>query len=31
MSRDALRDMPEDPYNSMVFNRAAFALFELSV
>lgn len=31
MSRDALRDMPEDPYNSMVFNRAAFALFGLSV
>lgn len=31
MSRDALRDMPEDPYDSMVFNRAAFALFGLSI
>ena len=29
MTRDALRDMPEDPYNSMVFNKAAFDLFGL--
>jgi hypothetical protein len=31
MTRDALRDMPEDPYNNMVFNKAAFALFGLSI
>lgn len=31
MTRDALRDMPEDPYDGMVFNRAAFQLFGLSV
>lgn len=31
MTRDALRDMPEDPYDSMVFNRAAFSLFGFSI
>lgn len=31
MTRDALRDMPEDPYDSMIFNRAAFSLFGFSV
>lgn len=30
MTREDLRNMPEDPYNSMVFNKAAFDLFGLS-
>ncbi|MCO8088251.1 hypothetical protein [Acinetobacter indicus] len=30
ISREELRNMPEDPYNSMVFNKAAFDLFGLS-
>jgi len=28
---EQLRDMPEDAYNNMAFNRAAFAMFGISV
>ena len=31
MTRVALSDMPEDPYDGMVFNRAAFALFGIEI
>lgn len=29
ITRDELRNMPEDPYDNIVFARAAFALFDL--
>lgn len=31
MTREELRNMPEDPYNDLVFARAAFSLFGLEV
>lgn len=31
ITREALRDMPEDAYNSMVFNRAAFSMFGITI
>lgn len=31
LTRDEFRDMPEDPYNDVVFARAAFALFNLEI
>lgn len=31
ITRDDLRNMPEDPYDDIVFARAAFALFGLEI
>lgn len=31
LTRDEFRNLPDDPYNDMVFARAAFALFGLEV
>ena len=31
LTRDEFRALPEDPYNDLVFARAAFGLFGLSV
>ena len=31
LTRDEFRALPEDPYNDVVFARAAFALFGLSI
>ena len=31
ITREQLRNMPEDPYNDMVFNRAAFEMMGLSI
>lgn len=31
ITREQLRNMPEDPYNDMVFNRAAFEMMGLEI